>query len=65
MTALVRSTAKVVIGIVMWLLYFTVLVPVALLRPRLRARWRRSGARPVWLRRVSATTNLSSARKQS
>jgi hypothetical protein len=62
-TAFAVRAAQVQCAVLLWLLYWTLFVPMALLRPRVRAEWR--GARTAaWQRRTTHAADLPSARRQ-
>jgi hypothetical protein len=62
--AFALRAAQVQCAILLWLLYWMLLVPMAWLRPRARSGWRGGLPAPTWQRRLTHSADLPSARRQ-
>jgi hypothetical protein len=62
--AFARRAAETQSAVVLWLLYYAVVVPIAFCRPSARRRWRRGAGDPSWHVRTTATPDMTSARRQ-
>lgn len=62
--AFASRAAQAQSAVVLSVLYYTLLVPLAYLRPRSRAEWRSAGRPPAWMPRSTKTADLPAARRQ-
>jgi hypothetical protein len=62
--AFARRAAETQSAVVLWLVYYVVVVPIAFCRPSARRSWRRRSDAPAWLPRDTKPPDMTSARRQ-
>jgi hypothetical protein len=62
--AFARRAAQVQSRVLLWVLYYLLLVPIALVQHGGRGAWRRHDVPPSWKPRTTRTSDMASARRQ-